>query len=398
MREVEVLVAGAGPVGTVAASRLASMGIDVMICEAESSCAHDLRASTFHAATMEMLQEIDAAEPLIEKGLKAPVYQMRDRRTGHTLAFDLTEIADRTSFPFRLQCEQFYMADMLARRLTEDPAVEMRFNARLVDGHEQADGVIATFEDAEGRHSEVKTKFLVGADGARSVVRGLMGVDFEGFTYEEKFLSLSTAFPIEEVIPDLSYVNYISDPEEWLVLLRVPRFWRVLVPTNGKETNDALLSDAKAQEVFSRIVGERPVEVAYRQIYRVHQRVAKSFIKGRMSIIGDAAHLNNPLGGFGMNSGIHDAWNLTDRLWSILRNEGDADLLGVFDRQRRQVTKSFIQAQTIENMALMEQGSGEANRRRRERMERIHADPVLRRKYLLRQAMFESLEEAATVQ
>jgi 3-(3-hydroxy-phenyl)propionate hydroxylase len=398
MRKVEVLVAGAGPVGTIAAARLASMGIDVMLCEAQPSCAHDLRASTFHAATMEMLHEIDAAEPLIERGLKAPVYQMRDRRTGHRLAFDLTEIADRTPFPFRLQCEQFYMADMLAKRLIDDPGVEMRFNARLVDAHEQADGVVAFIEDGDGGRSEVQAKFLVGADGAHSVVRGLMGVDFEGFTYEEKFLSLSTAFPIEEVMPDLAYVNYISDPEEWLVLLRVPRFWRVLVPADGQETNDALLSDAKAQEVFSRIVGERPVEVAYRQIYRVHQRVAESFIKGRMSIIGDAAHLNNPLGGFGMNSGIHDAWNLTDRLWSILRNGGDGELLGLFDRQRRQVTKSFIQAQTIENMALMEQGPGEATRRRRERMEQIHADPALRRKYLLRQAMFESLEEAASIQ
>jgi 3-(3-hydroxy-phenyl)propionate hydroxylase len=398
MRKVEVLVVGAGPVGTVAAARLASMGIDVMICEAQSSCAHDLRASTFHAATVEMLHEIDAAEPLIAKGLKAPVYHMRDRRTGDTLAFDLTEIADRTPFPFRLQCEQFYMADMLAQRLIEDPAVEMRFNARVVDAREHPDGVIAVIEDADGNRSEVETQFLVGADGAHSVIRELMGVDFEGFTYEEKFLSLSTAFPIEEAVPNLSYVNYISDPEEWLVLLRVPRFWRVLVPGDGQETNEALLSDAKAAEIFSRIVGDRPVKVEYRQIYRVHQRVAQSFIKGRMSIVGDAAHLNNPLGGFGMNSGIHDAWNLSDRLWSILRKDGDSALLDLFDRQRRTVTKNFIQAQTIENMAQMEQGPGEATRRRRERMAQIHADDALRRKYLLRQAMFESLEEAASVQ
>lgn len=398
MRKVEVLVVGAGPVGTTAAARLASMGIDVMICEAQASCAHDLRASTFHAATIEMLDEIGAADTLIEKGLKAPVYHMRDRRTGDTLAFDLTELSDHTRFPFRLQCEQFYMADMLAQRMLDDPAIEMRFNARLVDVRETPEGVIATFEDAEGQRSEVQTKFLVGADGAHSVVRTQIGVGFEGFTYEEKFLSLSTAFPIEDVVSNLSYVNYISDPEEWLVLLKVPRFWRVLVPASGQESNEALLSDAKSTEVFSRIVGDRPVEVEYRQIYRVHQRVAESFIKGRIAIIGDAAHLNNPLGGFGMNSGIHDAWNLAERLYSILRKDGDEGLLGLFDRQRRQVTKSFIQAQTIENMALMEQGPGEATRRRRERMAQVHADAELRRKYLLRQAMFESLDEAAAVQ
>lgn len=397
MRKVEVLIVGAGPVGTIAAARLASMGIDVMICEAQPGCAHDMRASTFHAATLEMLDEIDAAAPLIERGLKAPVYHMRDRRSGHTLAFDLTEIADRTPFPFRLQCEQFHMADMLARRLADDPTVDIRFSAQLVDARETPEGVVATIEEKGGR-TEVLAKFLIGADGAKSTVRGIMGLGFDGFTYEEKFLSLSTRFPIEDVVPNLAYVNYISDPEEWLVLLRVPKFWRVLVPADGQESNETLMSDAKAAEVFGRIVGDRPVEVDYRQIYRVHQRVAESFIKGRMIIIGDSAHLNNPLGGFGMNSGIHDAWNLADKLWKILRKDGDAELLGLFDRQRRTVTKSFIQSQTIENMALMEQGPGEATRRRRERMENIHADDGLRRKYLLRQAMFESLEEAASVQ
>jgi 3-(3-hydroxy-phenyl)propionate hydroxylase len=396
MRKVEALVVGAGPVGTIAASRLAAMNIDVMLCEAQASCAHDLRASTFHAATLEMLDEIGAADPLIAQGLKAPVYHMRDRRSGEVIDFDLTEIADHARFPFRLQCEQFHMANLLAQRMIDDPKIDMRFNAQLIDAREVTDGVIATVA-IDGVPTEIHAKFLIGADGSRSVVRQKMDVEFEGFTYEEKFVSLSTALPIEDHVPNLSYVNYISDPDEWLVLLRVPTLWRVLVPADGALSNEELISDENAAKVFSRIVGDIPVETEHRTIYRVHQRVAKSFVKGRMLLIGDAAHLNNPLGGFGMNSGIHDAWNLTEKLYSILRQDGDRAQLERFDRQRRTVTLNFIQAQTIENMAFMEQGAGEASRLRRSRMAEIRADDGLRREYLLKQAMFKSLEEAESI-
>jgi 3-(3-hydroxy-phenyl)propionate hydroxylase len=368
-----------------------------MLCEEQATCAHDLRASTFHAASLEMLDEIGAAEPLIAQGLKAPVYQWRDRQSGERLEFDLSEIADRTRYPFRLQCEQFYMANMLADRLAQDPNVELLFNTPLIGARDNGDEIIAQIEQ-NGEIVEVAAKFLVGADGSRSVVRRLIGAEFDGFTYEEKFLSISTQFPIEDIVPDLSYVNYISDPEEWLVLLRVPKFWRVLVPADGNATNEELTSDANAAAVFRRLVGDQPVESDYRQIYRVHQRVADRFRKGRMAIIGDAAHLNSPMGGFGMNSGIHDAWNLADKIYRILRKGGDADLLDLFERQRRTVTHSFIQAQTIENMALMEQGADEVAKQRRRRMANIHADPDLRRRYMLRQAMFESLEEAESVQ
>lgn len=372
------------------------MGIDVIICEAGETCAHDLRASTFHAATLEMLEEIDAAGPMIERGLKAPVYQMRDRRSGEFIEFDLNEIADRTRFPFRLQCEQHHMSVLLTERLPTLANAEMRFNTRLVGLEQDVQGVTATLE-SQGRTEQVRAKFLIGADGARSVVRQAIGIGFEGFTYDEKFLSLSTSFPIESIITDLAHVNYISDPEEWLVLLRVPAFWRVLVPADVNDSDELLKSDARAAEVFDRIVPGQPMESTHRAIYRVHQRVAESFAQGRVMLIGDAAHLNNPLGGFGMNSGIHDAWNLADKLWKILRKDGDPGLIGLFDRQRRHATREFIQAQTIANKAFIEQGPGETHRGRLNRMKAIHADPDQRRAYLLRQAMFESLDDAEKV-
>lgn len=395
MEQREVLVVGAGPVGATCASKLAAMGIAVTLIEAEPDCAHDLRASTIHASTLDMLDEIDAAEPLIGKGLKAPVYHWRDRRSGEIFAFDLTEIADVARFPFRLQCEQYHLSRLLSQRLGKTDGMEVHFGCRLIGAHETADGVVALVED-NGVQREIAARFLVGADGSRSTVRKLIGTGFDGFTYEEKFVSMSTAYAVESAIPDLAYVNYIADPEEWLVLLRVPSLWRVLVPADGTSTDEELISDANAEAIFSRIVGHG-VETAHRTIYRVHQRVAQQFVKGRMAIIGDAAHLNNPLGGFGMNSGIHDGWNLADKLWQVLRKEAGSDVLRLFERQRQSVTKSFIQAQTIANMETMGQTASEKNQAGYERMRGIISDPVARRQYLLRQAMFESLQEARDV-
>jgi len=397
MTTTDVLVVGAGPVGTVGALRLAQMGVNVIVCEAEASCALDLRASTFHAPTIEMLDTLGVAEPLLARGLKAPVYQWRDRRSGDKLTFDLSEIADRTRFPFRLQCEQHYMAKLVAERLAAMDNAEVRFSSRVVHAEQDGDQVIATVESG-GERSQIRASYLIGADGAHSTIRKLLGVGFEGFTYDSKFLSLSTAFPVDEIVPGLDHVNYISDPEEWLVLLKVPGLWRVLVPADGAQSDAEILSPENVRRVLSRIVGDHEVELAHKTIYRVHQRVAETFVRGRMFLVGDAAHLNNPLGGFGMNSGIHDVWNLVDKLEAVLRGRADESAFDLFDRQRRTVTRNFTQAQTKENMALMQQEKTEAHAARQGRMQAIHDDPDLRRDYLLQQAMFKSLEDAENIQ
>lgn len=396
MSQTEVLIAGAGPVGAIGAVRLASMGIDVICCEKTSSFAGDLRASTFHPTTVEMLDDVGVAAPLIDCGLKAPVYQWRDRRSGQFVNFDLQEVADATRFPFRLQCPQHHMAEMLTSHLPTLPNAEMRFGTQLISAHQDADGVTAIVE-RNGQTEEIRAKFLIGADGARSTVRSMMGVPLEGFTYEEKFVSVSTRHPIEETMTDIAYVNYIADPEEWLVLLRVPEVWRILVPASAGVSDEELLSEKSIDAIFDRIVPGVSMETTFAKIYRVHQRVAKTFHLGRMLLVGDAAHLNNPLGGFGMNSGIHDVWNLADKLWSILRKDGDAAALARFDRQRRGVTNAFIQAQSAENKAFMEQAPGESHRARMDRMVGIAADPVLRRQYLLKQAMIQSLDDAEKI-
>ncbi len=396
IRSVQVVIAGAGPVGSVAAAYLAQHGIDVLLAEAGAEAAQDLRASTFHAPTLEMLDEIGVTDKLIEMGLKAPVYHWRDRKSGEILSFDLTEISDIARYPYRIQCEQYHLAHMLAQRLGQLDNAEVLFEHRVVHVEQDDQGVKVSLEHMAGI-DQVRCQYLIGADGANSIVRKWLGVEFEGFTYPEKFLCLSTEYPIEENIRDLALVNYISDPDEWLVLLRVPNLWRVLVPASD-DSGEALLSDAKKNAVFDGIVGDGSrIDTRHRTIYRVHQRVAKQFRVGRVALVGDAAHLNNPLGGFGMNSGIHDAFNLCEKLVSILKGQGSEDLLALYDRQRRTVTHDFTQQQTVENMAMMRAGQNEAHKQRLASMRALAADPEKRRAFLLRQAMFTSLSDAAAI-
>ena len=396
MTRTQIIVAGAGPVGTVAAYRLATLGFDVILCEAGSDCAQDLRASTFHPPTIEMLDQLGMADELIAKGLKAPIYHFRERQSGDVIEFDLSELKDETKFPYRVQCEQHVMAGMLADKLAAHPKADVRFNHRVVSFEHHEDGVEVALETPYSIE-KIKADYLIAADGGNSIIRKWLGTEFEGFTYPERFLTLSTKVELSEHFKNLSYVNYVSDPKEWLVLLRVPSVWRVLVPASADQSDEYLVSDEKKEEVFHNLIGDSSVETKHRTVYRVHQRVAKRFNYGRVCLVGDAAHLNNPLGGFGMNSGIHDAWNLCDKLEHNLTKGHDENSLDLFNRQRRAVTHSFIQAQTMQNKRLLEHGQGENHELRLQEMRKLNLNKDTRMEYLRRQAMFTSLKEASEI-
>ena len=384
----QVLIAGAGPVGLVAAANLLRAGVPVTVLEAGSDLSTESRASTFHPPTLDMLDRLGAAQPLIAQGLKAPAFQYRTKKHGLLAQFDFEAIADATAHPFRVQAEQSKLTRILLDQLRGRPGFEIHFNSKVKGLTQDAEGVAVTLED---RGETVTGQWLIGADGASSNVRRALDIEFEGFTWPDRLLVVSTPFDFDSVIPDLTAVNYVADPDRWHFLLKIPGLWRVMFLIKENETDEQILTREFAQELMKGVVpGITHYEIAHTTLYKVHQRVAKTFRQGRAFLAGDAAHINNPLGGMGMNGGIHDAINLTDRLADVCKGGAPDTELDRYDRQRRLVTMESIQTQTIQNKKNLESQGPEF----RESLQKIKADPARTHDYLLRVSMIASLRRA----
>lgn len=392
-----VVIAGAGPVGLALAQLLAQAGVPVVVLEANPDLAEDLRASTFHPPTLDMLAGLGVAEGLIALGVVAPVWQVRERRGGLVAEFDLSLLKDDTAHPYRLQCEQYKLARLIKQRLDVLPGAEIRFSSRLAELAQHGDGVDAVVEDVgSGERYSLRAGWLVGCDGTGSQVRQSLGIAYEGFTYPERFFSISTPFDFAAHIRGLSYVSYFADPEEWCFLLRVPGLWRVMFPIPEAEP-DAVT--ASAERVEGRLQGvltvPEPYPVVHRTLYRVQQRIAETYRQGRVLLAGDAAHNNNPLGGMGLNSGLHDAFNLAEKLIAVLRGEAEEELLERYVRQRRWVSLEHVNQMAARNKALLEARDPEVRRRGLDDLKRTAADPEKAYRYLLNSSLISSLRRAA---
>jgi 3-(3-hydroxy-phenyl)propionate hydroxylase len=388
--EERVLIAGAGPVGLTAAAHLVRAGVPVTVLEAGPELSEESRASTFHPPTLDMLDRLGAAEPLIAQGLVAPQFQYRTKARGVLAQFDFGAIADVTAHPYRVQCEQSKLTRILYEQLRANSNFELQFGSAVRHVTQRSAGVEIAIE-REGRSETRSGRWLIGADGARSDVRRSLGIGFPGFTWPERFLVVSTPFDFRTVIPDLAAVSYVCDPERWYFLLQIPGLCRVMFPIAPLESDELALSGEFAQTLMAGIVpGISRYEVAHVTLYKVHQRVAQAFRQGRAFLMGDAAHINNPLGGMGMNGGIHDAINLTSRLIEVWHGGKPESELERYDRQRRLVTLEYIEKQSIQNKRNLESDGVELARGLAE----IAADGRRTYDYLLRVSMIASLRRA----
>jgi 3-(3-hydroxy-phenyl)propionate hydroxylase len=361
------------------------------VFEEGSDLSEESRASTFHPPTLDMLDELGAAKPLIAQGLKAPAFQYRSKKHGLLAQFDFAAIADATAHPYRVQCEQSKLTRILYEGLRGHPNFELEFDSRVTGLRQDDRGVEVTL-DRRGVSEMRRGRYLIGADGASSTVRRALGVEFEGFTWPDRLIVVSTPFDFHSAIPGLTAVNYVADPQRWYFLLQIPGLWRVMFLVNEDASDERVQTEEFAQLLMAGVVpGVSNYEIDHITLYKVHQRVAKTFRSGRAFLIGDAAHINNPLGGMGMNGGIHDAVNLAGRLAAVWRGEKPDAELDRFDKQRRLVTLEYIQKYTIQNKKNLESSGDEF----RESLLAIKADPARTRDYLLRVSMIASLSRAA---
>lgn len=397
-----IIIAGAGPTGLTLALKLGLAGIPCLVVEAEAELTHDLRAAAFHPPTLEMLAALGLEQDMLNRGIKVPVWQIRDRIEGVVAEFDLSVLSDITRFPYRLHLEQHRLTPLLRDRIrTQTRSVAVRFGAPVTHAAQDDDGITVNAGGETHRGS-----FLIGCDGARSVVRHATNITFEGFTWPERFLVASTTYNLAKL--GFAGAGYVADPEHWAAVFLVPDegppgLWRIAYGTDPEIPEQAVLA-ADAIQKRLKIILERAVPQAsdlvlkYASTYRVHQRVADRFCAGRIVIAGDAAHINNPLGGFGLNGSVHDAINLGEKLIDIWHNGADYNtLFDLYDRQRRPINIKAVQAMSIRNKRLLEEKDPLVRKASLEEMRATARDPDKARAYLLNTSMINSVREAAAI-
>ena len=399
-----VIVVGAGPVGITCALALNKRGIPVTVFEQESAPVKDQRAASIHPPTLELLDDLGVTEKILPLGLVSKAYRFHDRVTNSVVAeFDLDRMRDEFRFPFVLQYEQYKLTASITAQYANSGDFDVRFS-HCVTGLAETGDAVEVEVASPGGTERLRAVYAIGCDGGRSTVRRLAAIEFAGFTYPEQFIKIATSFDFATVNANLAFRNYFSDPQEWCNLFKVrgerpEGLWRGVFPLRSDEEKKAALSEeqieARLQKFFPK-PGRYHVE--YVNIYDVHQRVAETFRKGRILVAGDAAHVNNPIGGMGMNGGIHDAVSLAEKLARVIRREGADDLLDLYSRQRRHAAVSYIQKQTIANKRLMEERDPAVREANFDALRRAAEDPAAARAYMRRAALLDSLREADAVQ
>ncbi len=387
----KVLVIGGGPVGAIAALLLAQADVPVVLLETEAGMVMDYRASTFHPPTLELLEGCGATAALLAMGLVAPTMQYRDRRLGKIAEFDLALLKADTRYPFRLQCEQFKLVDWAYGALARHPNATLLFRHTVTDLVPTDDGVRMTAATPDGPIT-LSGDYAIACDGGRSFVRKRLGIDFPGWTHPEHFLVSGVRFDFRAAIPDLCAVNYTADPDEWYFLLQIPDLWRVVMPVSPTVEAVDAASDAYIQRTLNGLLPrDAPYDIVVRAIYRVSQRVAETYRRGRVFLAGDAAHINNPLGGMGLNGGLHDAVWLTQRLAAVWHGRESEAVLDGYEAIRKPEAVNAINAMTERNKRQLEARDPEIRARTLDEWRRTAADPALAYQHLLQTSMIASL-------
>jgi 3-(3-hydroxy-phenyl)propionate hydroxylase len=320
---------------------------------------------------------------------------------GLVAEWDLGLLKNDTPYPFRLHLEQHRLTPILLDALKCHSHVQVLFNHRFESLTQNATDLQVNVLTPDGPQTW-RVQWLVGTDGGRSQVRKSAEIEFAGYTWPERYSVISTTYDFAQ----LGYTEnaYISDPEQWVAVFKMPDegppgLWRMTLPVSQDVTDEEALAGPYAQKTMRRLTREPTGQypLVHQSIYSVHQRVAVALRKHRVLLAGDAAHVNNPLGGFGLNSGIHDAISLGQMLAKVVRGEATDDLLDRYHRQRHTVNMEYVQLLSVKNKKNLEERDPVQREARIQELQETCADPVKARAFLLNSSMINSIARANAI-
>jgi 3-(3-hydroxy-phenyl)propionate hydroxylase len=405
-----VLIAGGGPVGMITALRLVQMDIPVVVFDALSETPTAHRAATTHSSTLDLLDTVGLADTVIEQGLTARYFQYRYRKTNEVFAeFDFARLEGETNHPYAVQLEQHKTVDIALEAARKFPHFQFHRSHEVTEVVNGDDHVEITVQTPDGENQSWRGRYLIGCDGGRSTVRKSQGIGYPGFTWEERFIIVASYFDYEEA-DNYCYRNYLADPDMWCSVFKIPGpespdnkkgMWRNLFPVMSDAHDDVVTSEEHIRGLIDACFPfANNLEIVHRNLYTVHQRVAESFHKGRVTLAGDAGHINNPLGGMGMNSGIADGLNLAEKVGQAWRGEvtDDQALFAQYDRQRRPLAQKYVQAQSIQNKETLQAKDPAKATARFEELRETTEDPVRHKAFLMNASLINMVREAEAIE
>jgi 2-polyprenyl-6-methoxyphenol hydroxylase-like FAD-dependent oxidoreductase len=351
-----VIVVGGGPVGFISALGLALAGVRVSVIEAEPQIIDSPRAAVYFWSILEGLERLGILEQAEAAGVRKQDYTYLVRRTGERIDYSMAILEGRTPHPYNLHLGQHLLADIAMRRLETLSNATVRFGTRLQELHQDAEGV-TLYVVTNGETEELRARWVIGADGAGSTVRRLLGLSFDGTTWPERFVATNVYYDFER--HDYARATFLIDDRFGAVIaiLNNTGLWRCTYMEDAMLPQETFLE--RLPQVYDAIVpGHGAYEIERASPYRMHQRSAPRYRLGRVLLAGDAAHVTNPTGGLGLTSGLFDSYALYPALAAVVLERAADELLDRYATARRDTFINRVSPQATANKQLIYHANG----------------------------------------
>lgn len=369
--KTDVLIVGGGPVGMLTALTLAQAGASVRVLDREEQIINSPRAAVYFPSTLLVLEELGILDELNAIGFQNSSFGTHVPEFGYHSVIT-TEPVEGIKYDYQLHVGQHEVA-RVAMEHAQKLGVEVLFGHE-VHGYEEYDDHMLAMASGPDGEKTFEAKWLIGCDGARSTVRKLAQIEFEGHTWPERFIATNVKFPFKEL--GYSQANFVCDPVNMAVIAQLDTdgLWRCTYMEDS-----ALPVESYLDRVHDRyewfMQGRKDYEIVSANPYTLHQRAAETLHKGRVLLAGDAAHATNPCGGLGLTSGLWTGIVLADVLGAVLRGEESEEILDRFSDERRRIFWDIVTPAATENKRMLQEQDMEQRRKDLEHVRALDTNP-----------------------